>query len=340
MKDSGLSYLSKYEVLTNELVLDKDGLKIGVTIYMLEPGQKIDVSFWKRQAILGQAICMGVWQPMPEWTDVAPSWPPFYPLWLGTQLIALYTGYDTLSDPNDTHWLSVFSENVYKLSYDFPRKLFDAFGPKMLSDLGSAISESVADYAAGSGKKYIFQGQPDVERFIVSLHQYNQPEKIFMTMRVDVNRDNIVEHRHIHHSLVSMIDPLIRQKLFGENNPLTPQRLSMFMHTTAITKLTELGVPYKQLVIEPMVSMIRILKKSGLVDQDLEEFNGKRIVFEGESLKKLYNYEKTSRESVVISNSLIGNCISCNDSPQWKCAHCEQPILCNDCQKINIHECE
>ena len=185
----------------------------------------------------------------------------------------------------------------------------------------------------------MFSGEKGVMRYIISLHRYDQPHNIYMTMRADVNAQGKVEHRHIQQSFSAFIQPFV-QREFGFNQyPSIPHRLSMLMHVATMHLLKDIGIAYTELIIEPLIPMLRILKKSGFVPLDAKEQNGTRIVIQGSYLKELYNYEKEAQNAVTPSNYVIGECVGCGDAPQWRCKHCLQPVLCNECVHVDIHEC-
>jgi len=332
----GLIELEKYKTVENKLVLDSPNGQIGATLYKIPPGVPIDISFWKKESLLGKAIAQGVMMTNPLLEKQKPH-ASFNPVWMGTEIISMLLGYDSFGDPKDVSVISSFSDSTFKLGVNLPKNLLDSIGNAKMNGFQAANIESIHDYVKGSGKQYMFENKKDVNRFIISLHPYNDVNYVYMTMRID-QWGNEIEHRHIQQSLKTYIHSYVAQRL-GKTVNDVPHRLSMLMHSSAIRLLEAEGILYKKLYIEPLIPMLRILKKTGFVSQNIPEQNGIRVELEGLKIDRLRNYFYIAQKTVVFPKFQIGKCIGCGENPEYICGYCEQPILCNVCKHLHIHEC-
>lgn len=103
------------------------------------------------------------------------------------------------------------------------------------------------------------------KRYLITIHPPGHKEHVFMTMRVDLNKEGTVaEHRYIVASVSSIIAPVLYSDM-----PKYPERISMPMHGVAARALIELTKGKIQSInIHPLESMREILVKEGLINRD------------------------------------------------------------------------
>lgn len=324
-----LNALHKYLFIDNEKVFDRDGVQLGLTIYKTPPRTPIDVGFWKTDAIIGQAITSKT----ERLVDTS-----FPTRWLSTQIIMYILGYDSWHKPNDVGTHSIFSDVTFEKRLDLAEKILQFFSEQRLNNFATASIESTMDYSKGSGDSEL-QGD-NIIRFIVAIHPFNDPSYVFMTMRVDYDMDTqIAEHRHIQTSLKAVVNSYVT--FLDKTLPVVPPvpgRLSMLMHVVVYRILKKQGYAYKQMIVVPLPSMLRILQKAGFASTELDSTKVHRIMLDSKMLLKLHTYLSQAQRAVITSPN-INSCISCINPVAYQCKYCKQAILCAACCDQDVHEC-
>lgn len=327
MNVTSLEYLKEYTLVKNEKIYDKNDVALALTIYKTPPRTPIDVSFWKTDAILGEAMCI---KTMDTQDQIFPT------QFLPKQLIMSVLGLDSLGDPRDVSGISIFSQRTFEASHTLPSDLYQAIGgAKRVEHFGAAIIESTIDYARGSGSSLL--SGDNIVRFIIALHPYGNVDYVYMTMRVDYDPSTkTAEHRHIQTSFKAFVAPYVDPK----RRPVIPGRLSMLMHVATARILRENTYAYSALKIQPLESMLRVLKKTGFVSQDVPDKGTPVLTLTGKTLARLYLYLPSARRDVISVATTVNACIVCQSvDVRYQCTTCNQPLTCAQCVHMDVHEC-
>ena len=229
---------------TDEVMVQPAG-SIAVTVYQL-PTTSINVHFWQLDRMLLSLVCnVADYGTVPN--------PDSALLHHATAfLIGQMMGYTSMDVMGPT--LASFPQDgTIKLRTSL-KHIYDALGgSRFASSCFLALQEAIEDYSAERAQR----------RFLVTLHEPHNPERVYMTMSVRQLSDHLAEHRHIMLSVRTLLEPLIAPCYRQYAPPPVPKRLAMFMHHVALLMLAKELPAVNELKVEPLPSMYGILQQNG-----------------------------------------------------------------------------